>query len=98
MNVPGGVRKGIKEEERLDIVEKAKGYGATYKQILAIQNGASIESLGNLSNELDGALSMLQQNYEKRKGEEGRLEEKTIKIEKAKYSWDTFTKVLLGNY
>jgi glycosyltransferase involved in cell wall biosynthesis len=24
--------------------------------------------------------------------------EKTIKIEKAKYSWDTFTKVLLGNY
>ncbi|MEI6122963.1 MAG: Ni/Fe hydrogenase subunit alpha [Bacteroidota bacterium] len=26
MNVPGGVRKGIKEEERLDIVEKAKGF------------------------------------------------------------------------
>lgn len=26
MNVPGGVRKGITEEERLDIVEKAKGF------------------------------------------------------------------------
>ncbi|MFH0895286.1 MAG: Ni/Fe hydrogenase subunit alpha [Bacteroidota bacterium] len=26
MNVPGGVRKGIKEEERKDIVEKAKGF------------------------------------------------------------------------
>ncbi len=26
MNVPGGVRKGITEEERLDIVQKAKGF------------------------------------------------------------------------
>ena len=26
MNVPGGVRKGIKEEERVDIVAKAKGF------------------------------------------------------------------------
>ena len=26
MNVPGGVRKGIKEEERTDILEKAKGF------------------------------------------------------------------------
>jgi hypothetical protein len=76
--------KQISKFETSMLVEKAKGYGATYKQILAIQNGASIESLGNLSNELDGALSMLQQNYEKRKGEEGRLEEKTIKIENAK--------------
>ena len=26
MNVPGGVRKGINEEQRKDIVEKAKGF------------------------------------------------------------------------
>ena len=75
--------KQISKFETSMLVEKAKGYGATYKQILAIQNGASIESLGNLSNELDGALSKLQQNYEKRKGEEGALDEKKIKIENA---------------
>jgi hypothetical protein len=75
--------KQISKFETSMLVEKAKGYGATYKQILAIQNGASIESLGNLSNELDGALSKLQQNYEKRKGEEGALDERKIKIENA---------------
>jgi hypothetical protein len=62
------------------LVEKAKGYGATYKQILAIQNGASVESLGNLSNELDAALVELQKNYTKRVEEVGSLESRTEKI------------------
>jgi hypothetical protein len=62
------------------LVEKAKGYGATYKQIIAIQKGASVESLGNLSNELDGALSELQKNYTKRVEEVGSLESRTEKI------------------
>jgi hypothetical protein len=75
--------KEVSKFETSMLVETAKGYGATYKQILAIQKGASIESLGNLSNELDTALSKLQQNYQKRKNEEGSLEEKKIKIENA---------------
>jgi hypothetical protein len=62
------------------LVEKAKGYGATYKQIIAIQKGASVESLGNLSNELDGALSELQKNYTKRVEEVGSLESRSEKI------------------
>jgi myosin heavy subunit len=62
------------------LVEKAKGYGATYEQILAIQKGASVESLNNLSNELDGALVELQKNYTKRVEEVGSLESRTEKI------------------
>jgi myosin heavy subunit len=76
----------LKESSKLEtsaLIEKAKGYGATYKQILAIQKGASIASLGNLSNELDEALRALQQNYTKRVGEEGQLEEKKEKIKNA---------------
>jgi hypothetical protein len=73
----------LKEVSKLEtsmLVEKAKGYGATYKQIIAIQKGASVESLGNLSNELDGALSELQKNYTKRVEEVGSLESRTEKI------------------
>jgi hypothetical protein len=73
----------LKEVSKLEtsmLVEKAKGYGATYKQIIAIQKGASVESLGNLSNELDGALVELQKNYTKRVEEVGSLESRTEKI------------------
>jgi hypothetical protein len=73
----------LKEVSRLEtsmLVERAKGYGATYKQILAIQQGASVESLGNLSNELDAALSELQKNYTKRVEEVGSLESRSEKI------------------
>ena len=73
----------LKEVSRLEtsmLVERAKGYGATYKQILAIQQGASVESLGNLSNELDAALVALQQNYTKRVAEVGSLESRSEKI------------------
>lgn len=76
----------LKESSKLEtaaLIEKAKGYGATYKQILAIQKGASIASLGNLSEELDKALSELQKNYTKRVQEEGQLEEKKEKIKNA---------------
>jgi hypothetical protein len=72
--------KQVSQLETSMLVEKAKGYGATYKQILAIQKGASVESLGNLSNELDGALSELQKNYTKRVEEVGSLESRTEKI------------------
>ena len=73
----------LKEVSKLEtsmLVEKAKGYGATYEQILAIQKGASVESLNNLSNELDGALVELQKNYTKRVEEVGSLESRTEKI------------------
>jgi ribosomal protein L27 len=79
--------KGLKEnarEETAILVEKAKAAGATQKQILAIQSGARIESLNNVANGADDELIALQNNYTKRIGEQGRLEEKTIKIENAK--------------
>jgi ribosomal protein L27 len=79
--------KGLKEnarEETAILVEKAKAAGATQKQILAIQSGARIESLDNVANGADDELIALQNNYTKRIGEQGRLEEKTIKIENAK--------------
>jgi hypothetical protein len=65
------------------LVEKAKAAGATQAQILAIQKGATIESLNNVKNGADDELILLQQNYQKRLEEQGRLEEKTIKIENA---------------
>jgi hypothetical protein len=79
--------KGLKEnarEETAILVEKAKAAGATQKQILAIQSGARIESLNNVQDGADDELIALQNNYTKRVGEQGRLEEKTIKIENAK--------------
>jgi len=79
--------KGLKEnarEETAILVEKAKAAGATQKQILAIQSGARIESLNNVQDGADDELIALQNNYTKRIGEQGRLEEKTIKIENAK--------------
>jgi hypothetical protein len=72
--------KQVSKIETSMLVEKAKGYGATYKQIIAIQKGASVESLGNLSNELDGALVELQKNYTKRVEEVGSLESRSEKI------------------
>lgn len=75
--------KELKEFSKLEtsmLIEKVKAHGGTYKQILAIQKGASIESLGNLSNELDAALSELQKNYTKRVQEVGSLESRTEKI------------------
>jgi hypothetical protein len=72
--------KEVSKIETSMLVEKAKGYGATYKQILAIQNGASVESLNNTSNELDAALVELQKNYTKRVEEVGSLESRTEKI------------------
>jgi hypothetical protein len=79
--------KGLKDnarEETAILVEKAKAAGATQKQILAIQSGARIESLNNVQDGADDELIALQNNYTKRVGEQGRLEEKTIKIENAK--------------
>jgi chemotaxis protein histidine kinase CheA len=72
--------KEVSKIETSMLIEKAKGYGATYKQILAIQNGASVESLNNTSNELDAALVELQKNYTKRVEEVGSLESRTEKI------------------
>ncbi|MEI6852188.1 MAG: Ni/Fe hydrogenase subunit alpha [Bacteroidota bacterium] len=46
MNVPGGVRKGIKEEERLDIVEKAKGFVEFAKFSMKIFNDVVLANEG----------------------------------------------------
>ncbi len=70
-------------EETAILVEKAKAAGATYEQILAIQRGATIESLNNVQDGADEELIALQENYKKRVEELGRLEEKTVKIENA---------------
>ena len=76
------LKENAKQETSI-LVEKAKAAGATYKQILAIQKGATIESLNNVKNSADDELRALQDNYVKRVQEQGRLEEKTIKIENA---------------
>lgn len=76
----------LKESSKLEtaaLIEKAKGYGATYKQILAIQKGASVDELNILSENLENALKELQKNYTKRVQEEGQLEEKKEKIKNA---------------
>ena len=46
MNVPGGVRKGIKEEERVDIVEKAKGFVEFAKFSMKIFNDVVLANEG----------------------------------------------------
>ncbi len=78
--------KELEKNARIEtsiLVEKAKKAGATYKQILAIQNGATIQSLNNVKNSADDELKILQENYQKRLQEESRLDEKRIKIENA---------------
>lgn len=76
----------LKESSKLEtsaLIEKAKGYGATYAQILAIQKGASVKSLNVDSKNLEDALAALQRNYKKRVVEVGQLEEKKEKIKNA---------------
>ncbi len=75
--------KKNQREETAILVEKAKAAGATYKQILAIQKGASIESLNNVSDVADKELIALQENYTKRVQALGNLEEKKEKIKNA---------------
>jgi chemotaxis protein histidine kinase CheA len=78
--------KELQKNARLEtaiLVEKAKAAGATQQQILAIQKGATIESLNNVKNGADDELIALQENYRKRIEEAARLDEKRIKIENA---------------
>jgi hypothetical protein len=78
--------KGVKENAQQEteiLKQKALAAGATYEQILAIQRGASISSLNNVQDSADEELQALQNNFAKRRGEAGRLEEMNIKIENA---------------
>jgi hypothetical protein len=77
-----GLKQNAKEETAV-MVQKALAAGATYDQILKIQKGARIESLNNVQNGADDELIALQNNYAKRVGEQGRLDEKRVKIENA---------------
>ena len=70
-------------KETAILVEKAKAAGATYKQILAIQKGATIESLNNVKDGADDELKALQENYAKRVVEFSNLDQKKVKIENA---------------
>ena len=70
-------------KETAILVEKAKAAGATYKQILAIQKGATIESLNNVKDGADDELKALQENYAKRVIEFSSLDQKKVKIENA---------------
>ena len=75
--------KRNQRQETSILVEKAKAAGATYKQILAIQNGASVASLNNVNDTADKELIALQENYTKRVQALGNLEEKKEKINNA---------------
>lgn len=75
--------KENQKQETAILVERAKAAGATYKQILAIQRGATIESLENVQNGADDELRALQENYTKRVQAVGSLEEKREKINNA---------------
>jgi len=75
--------KKNQREETAILVEKAKAAGATYEQILAIQKGATIESLNNVNDAADDELKALQENYTKRVQALGNLEEKREKINNA---------------
>jgi hypothetical protein len=75
--------KKNQREETAILVEKAKAAGATYQQILAIQKGATIESLNNVNDAADDELKALQENYTKRVQALGNLEEKREKINNA---------------
>lgn len=70
-------------KETAILVEKAKAAGATYEQILAIQKGATIESLNNVKDGADDELKALQENYAKRVVEFSNLDQKKVKIENA---------------
>lgn len=70
-------------KETAILVEKAKAAGATYEQILAIQKGATIESLNNVKDGADDELKALQENYAKRVIEFSNLDQKKVKIENA---------------
>jgi hypothetical protein len=80
--------KRNQREETAILVEKAKGAGATYEQILAIQKGATVASLNNNNEALDAELTALQENYTKRVEALGSLEEKKEKINNATASLD----------
>jgi chromosome segregation ATPase len=75
--------KKNQREETAILVQKAKAAGATYQQILAIQKGATIESLNNVNDAADDELKALQENYTKRVQALGNLEEKREKINNA---------------
>jgi hypothetical protein len=81
------LKKNQREETSI-LVEKAKAAGATYAQILAIQKGATIESLNNVSDGADKELIALQENYTKRVEALGALEEKKEKINNAQAALD----------
>jgi hypothetical protein len=79
--------ESLKNNQRIEtsiLVERAKAAGATYEQILAIQKGATIESLNNVQNGVDDELRALQENYTKRVQSLGSLEEKREKINNAR--------------
>lgn len=83
--------ESLKENQKQEtsiLVERAKAAGATYKQILAIQKGATIESLNNVKNSADDELRALQENYTKRVQAVGSLEERREKINNAQSALD----------
>jgi hypothetical protein len=83
--------ESLKNNQRIEtsiLVERAKAAGATYQQILAIQKGATIESLNNVQNGADDELRALQENYTKRVEAVGSLEEKREKINNAQAALD----------
>ncbi len=58
LNIPGGVRKGLKEEERKDVVEKAKGFVEFSKFSLKLFNDVVLSNKGYLDMILSGPYSL----------------------------------------
>ncbi|MDD5694075.1 MAG: Ni/Fe hydrogenase subunit alpha [Bacteroidales bacterium] len=58
LNIPGGVRKGLKEEERKDVVEKAKGFVEFSKFSLKLFNDVVLSNKSYLDLILNGPYSL----------------------------------------
>jgi F420-non-reducing hydrogenase large subunit len=58
LNIPGGVRKGLKEEERRDVVEKAKGFVEFAKFSLKLFNDVVLSNKEYLDLILNGPYSL----------------------------------------
>lgn len=58
LNIPGGVRKGLKEEERRDVVEKAEGFVEFAKFSLKLFNDVVLSNKAYLDLVLNGPYSL----------------------------------------
>lgn len=58
LNIPGGVRKGLKEEERRDVVEKAKGFVEFARFSLKLFNDVVLSNKSYLDLILNGPYSL----------------------------------------